>query len=140
MLLGGHDTTSSTVSVSTHLDFNLVQSVDFVFQYCFLLLSQNPEIRQRVREEHDQVFDPDLNRTIEILKQTPNKINELPLTTAVVKEILRMYPPGSTFRGAKNEYVVLNRLLQADTETHSAIITFNGGEYPTKGHVVSSIL
>jgi hypothetical protein len=50
-----------------------------------------------------------------------------------------MYPPGSTFRAAKNEYVVLNRLLQADTETHSAIITFNGGEYPTKGHVVSSI-
>ena len=40
MLLGGHDTTSSTVSVSTHLDFNLVQSVDIVFQYCFLLLSQ----------------------------------------------------------------------------------------------------
>jgi cytochrome P450 len=139
MLLGGHDTTSSTVSVSTHLDFNLVQSVDFVFQYCFLLLSQNPEIRQRVREEHDQVFDPDLNRTIEILKQTSNNINELPLTTAVVKEILRMYPPGSTFRAAKNEYVVLNRLLQADTETHSAIITFNGGKYPTKGHVVSSI-
>lgn len=79
-ILGGHDTTASTTS------------------YSYLLLSQNPDVLQKVREEHDSVFDPDSTSTLEMLKKDPRRINSLPYTTAIIKETLRMYPPGSSFR------------------------------------------
>jgi cytochrome P450 len=79
-ILGGHDTTASAAS------------------YCFYNLFTHPDVLRDLRAEHDRVFDPDSTKTLEILKKDPRRLNALPLTTAVIKETMRLFPSGSTFR------------------------------------------
>jgi len=52
----------------------------------------------RLREEHDRIFDPDLATTADLIRQYPSRTNELEYTTAVIKETLRMFPIGSGLR------------------------------------------
>jgi cytochrome P450 len=85
-ILGGHDTTASTIS------------------YCYYNLWKHQDILKDLRAEHDSVFDPDSAKTLEILKQDPRKLGALPLTTAVIKETLRLFPPGSSFRESAKGY------------------------------------
>jgi cytochrome P450 len=75
-----HDSTSSTIC------------------YLFHLLSKNPEALKDIREEHDQVFGKDVDGASEILKTQPHLANDLPYTTGVIKETLRLYPPASSSR------------------------------------------
>lgn len=82
LLLGGHGTTTST------------------FTFIVMFLSIHPEILDRVRREHDDVFDPDLETTIKILASDPSRTNKLDFTNAVIKETLRFYPIGFTIRAA----------------------------------------
>jgi len=65
-----------------------------------MLLSKNPEVVQKLREEHDKVFNPDLNETLNILNDTSYKTNDLDYTTAVIKETLRLFPVGFGVRQA----------------------------------------
>ncbi|MCJ1299609.1 hypothetical protein MMC08_002401 [Hypocenomyce scalaris] len=102
---GGHDTTSSTIC------------------YIYYLLSKNPTPLQRVREEHDTVFGKDLDKVAELFKTQPHLLDQLPYTTAVIKEVLRIYPiAGSGKLGADN--IVLKR---------------NGKSYPTKGMILVTL-
>jgi len=66
-----------------------------------MLLSKSPEVVKKLREEHDRVFDPDIERTLEILSDSPYKTNELDYTTAVIKETLRLFPVGFGVRQAE---------------------------------------
>ncbi|KAK4234325.1 cytochrome P450 [Achaetomium macrosporum] len=102
MLIAGHDTTAGTIA------------------YCLLELAKHPDILARVRAEHDQLISPSRERTIKILEENPTKLHELPLTTAVVKEVLRLYSPASTIRKAGDNHT----------------ITYDGKVYPTKGHAL----
>ena len=79
----GHDSTSSTIC------------------YAFHLLSQNPDALSRVRSEHDQVFGKDISKTSSILEENPKLLNDLPYTTAVIKETLRLFPPAAASRQGK---------------------------------------
>jgi cytochrome P450 len=77
-LFAGHDTTSAMLS------------------WFYYTLSQLPDVVQKMREEHDQVFGPDRHDTQGIYKQIlekPTKLLELKYTTQCLKETLRMYPP-----------------------------------------------
>lgn len=82
MLIAGHDTTAGTIA------------------YCLLELAKHPDILARVRAEHDELIHPSRQETIRIMRENPTKLHELPLTTAVVKEVLRLYSPASTIRTA----------------------------------------
>ena len=79
----GHDSTSSTIC------------------YAFHLLSQNPDALTRIRAEHDQVFGKDPSKVSPLLEQNPKLLNDLPYTTAVIKEVLRLFPPAASSRQGK---------------------------------------
>lgn len=81
LLLAGTGTTTSTMS------------------FLFVVLSLYPDVLRKMREEHDRVFARGIDATYELLLREPNRLNELPYTTNVIKEILRMYPVGHTIRG-----------------------------------------
>jgi cytochrome P450 len=57
-------------------------------------LSIHPEVVKRLREEHERVFHRDMAITLDYLRESPHKTNELEYTTAVIKETLRMFPVG----------------------------------------------
>jgi cytochrome P450 len=64
---------------------------------------KHSDILARVRAEHDQLLHPGRTETIKILQENPMRLHELPLTTAVVKEVLRLYSPGGTIRTAADK-------------------------------------
>ena len=71
----GHDSTSSTIC------------------YAFHLLSQNPDALNRIRFEHDQVLGKDVSKASLMLEEHLKLLSDVPYTTAVIKEVLRLYPP-----------------------------------------------
>jgi cytochrome P450 len=81
-LYAGHDTTSSTLL------------------YVFYLLSRHPHVLDKVRAEHDAVLGPD--RSAEhcqaAIASDPALVNRLPYTLAVIKEVLRVFPPAGSIR------------------------------------------
>lgn len=81
-MLGGHGTTVDTLC------------------YIYMLLSNNPEVLQKLREEHDTVFGKDLSETLSALEDSPSKLNDLEYTDAVIKESLRMFPVGFGVKSA----------------------------------------
>jgi sterigmatocystin biosynthesis cytochrome P450 monooxygenase len=87
LLLGGHDTTAATMS------------------YTQALLSepQNKASLERVRAEHDAVFGKDPTKAMETLLSDPKLLGNLPITTAAIKESMRLFPPASTTRVSFDE-------------------------------------
>jgi cytochrome P450 len=66
LLLGGHETTSSTLT------------------WIWYLLSQHPEVEQRLHEEVDRVLGGQL--------PTVDRLEDLPYTRQVIQETMRLYP------------------------------------------------
>lgn len=66
--------------------------------YCHYLLSQNPTSMAKMRAEHTQVYGPDPDNAARRMCEQPFSLNQLPYTTAVIKETLRLFPPASSFR------------------------------------------
>jgi cytochrome P450 len=83
MIFAGHDSTASTIC------------------YCYYLLSKHPAALARIRAEHDEVFGVDLTKVASLLLETPQLINRLTYTNAVMKEALRLFPPASALRGGE---------------------------------------
>ena len=79
----GHDSTSSTICYALHL------------------LSQNPDALNHMRSEHNQLLGEDPSKTSTLLEEHPNLLNNLAYTTAVIKEVLRLFPPAASSRQAK---------------------------------------
>lgn len=102
-LFAGHDTTSSTIC------------------YAMYLLGKNPHILQRLRIEHEKILGP-ISTTANKIKTDPYALNKLEYTTAVIKEVLRLFPAASSPRkGDKN-------LLLHDRKT--------GQSYPTENYMI----
>lgn len=99
-LFAGHDTTSSTLL------------------FCYLLLSRHPDVLCKVRTEHDQVFGTGYESCSQIIASDPTLLNQLPYTLAVIKEVLRLYPPAGSMREGRPDVVL------TDEEGH---------RYPTDG-------
>ncbi len=78
-----------------------------------MLLSIHPGALERLREEHDRVFHRDMALTLEILRESPHKVNQLEYTTAVIKETLRMFPIGFTVRTSEEGSVFHSSSLPA---------------------------
>ena len=79
----GHDSTSSTICYALHC------------------LSQNPDALRRIRLEHDQVLGEDASNAPTLLEERPKLLNDLKYTTAVIKEVLRLFPPAGSSRQGK---------------------------------------
>ncbi|KAL2018588.1 hypothetical protein VTK56DRAFT_558 [Thermocarpiscus australiensis] len=79
-LVAGYGTTTDTTS------------------YILMLLWSFPEALRKIREEHDRVFDKDFEKTLQLLREDPGRINDLHYTTAVIQETLRMFPIGMVVR------------------------------------------
>ncbi len=73
-------------------------STSSVLCYCYYMLSSNPASLTRLRVEHDEVFGTDLSTIANTLIQKPHLLNQLPYTQAVIKEVLRLFPPAATLR------------------------------------------
>ncbi|OAG37348.1 hypothetical protein AYO21_08425 [Fonsecaea monophora] len=84
-IFAGHDTTSSTIS------------------YTMYLLHLHKHVHTKIVAELDSVFGPDVTAAemAELIKSDPHRINKLEYLAAVVKEVLRLFPPASTIRELK---------------------------------------
>ena len=102
-LFSGHDTTSSTMC------------------YVFHLLSTNPIVLGRVRDEHTRVLGPDMAAKIKRLQEEPHLLNQLSYSVAVIKETMRLFPVASTVRGGEPGFYVKDD---------------DGQSYPTDGFLV----
>ncbi|KAL8745381.1 MAG: hypothetical protein Q9190_002460 [Brigantiaea leucoxantha] len=98
-ILGGHDTTATAIC------------------YLYLMLFRHTIALSRLREEHTLVFGPQASSTGDIISANPALLNKLPYTLAVIKETLRLYPPVSSPRAGRPDFVF------TDTE---------GRTYPTE--------
>ncbi|KAF1975704.1 cytochrome P450 [Bimuria novae-zelandiae CBS 107.79] len=105
ILLAGSGTTTGTLS------------------FAYALLSLHPEVLQKLRLEHDNVFCPGTEETYALLQQDLNRLNGLEYTTNVIKEVLRLYPIGNSARGSDG----------------AEFITYQGRQLPIKGHVVTGM-
>jgi len=88
----------------------------------FYFLSQNPSVRQKAVTELDEVFGKDLQATATKIKDDPYILNKLHYNHAVMKEVLRLFPPANTVRVGSPSVQI------TDTNT--------GKEYPTHNWVV----
>lgn len=79
----GHDSTSSVIC------------------YAFYLLSQNPAKLALIRAEHDKVLGTDPSAVGNILTHDPYIVNKLTYTSAVIKEVMRLFAPAGTSRRGK---------------------------------------
>lgn len=79
-VFAGHDSVSSTICYILHL------------------LYTNPSALSDIRHEHDRVFGTELSMLPTLLKAKPHLVNNLIYTTAVIKEALRLFPPGGCSR------------------------------------------
>lgn len=93
-VLAGHDTASSTLA------------------WIYYHLSQQPEVLNSLREEHDKVFGghESVGREAEKIIKDPTILNELKYTLAVMREALRLYPPAAAVRQADSDLYVVEHM------------------------------
>ena len=87
-LFSGHDTTSSTV--------------------CYILyqLSVHPDVLNRVRAEHSEILGPEPSLAANQICEAPYLLNQLPYTTAALKESMRLFPAASTTRRGEPSFKI----------------------------------
>jgi cytochrome P450 len=89
-LFAGHDTTSSTLL------------------FCYHELSRHPQVLARMRAEHDEVFGRDFKRAGFAITEDPSRLNRLPYTVAVIREVLRLHPPSSQMRRGREGFELVD--------------------------------
>lgn len=72
---------------------------------------------RKVRTEYDDVFGKDIKQTAQKVKDNPYLLNKLPYSVAIIKEILRLYPPASSVRKGMPGF----------------FLHHDGKQYPTEG-------
>ena len=105
-LFAGHDTTASVLS------------------FTYYSLYQNSDTLAKVRAEHDAVLGPNPSEAADKISANPILLNQLPYTLAVVKEILRLFPPVGSVRAGGPDFFL----------THPE----TGQQFPTEGMMVFS--
>ena len=107
-VFAGHDSVSSTICYILHL------------------LYTNPGALSHIRHEHDHVFGTEPSALPSLLKAKPHLVNSLPYTTAVVKEALRLFPPGGYSRsGQPNVTLLSDSSKECPTENVAAVFTIH---------------
>ena len=109
-IFAGHDTTSATIS------------------YTMYLLHLHPKVYSKLVDELVGIYGKDTTAEEmgEMIKDDPHSINKLEYLTAVLKEVLRIFPPASTIRE-------LRRSTDIGAAKDTKIVDANGREYPLVG-------
>ncbi|KAH8879756.1 cytochrome P450 monooxygenase-like protein [Thozetella sp. PMI_491] len=89
--------------------------------FCYYTLSQHPEVLARMRAELDAVFGPDFESVTGQISESPQLLNSLPYTQAVIKETMRLFPVANGLRLGSSELEVVDE---------------KGNRYPTDGFAV----
>ncbi|KAL9616880.1 MAG: hypothetical protein Q9204_008533, partial [Flavoplaca sp. TL-2023a] len=87
-ILGGHDTTATTITYLFHL----------------LSLPQHSTHLLTLQKEHTRVFGPNPASAASMLTQKPELLNQLPYTLATIKETLRLFPVVTAPRAGKKDH------------------------------------
>lgn len=88
-----------------------------VLCYCFYLLSKHPDVLARLRAEHDKVLGHNPSDTPSKLTADPRLVTGLPYTLAVIKEVMRLFPPaGATRVGCKGASIINDVGVPCPTE------------------------
>ncbi|KAK6003930.1 hypothetical protein QM012_008780 [Aureobasidium pullulans] len=87
-IFAGHDTSSSTIC------------------YCHYQLSQHPAALTRLRKECENIFGKDASKTGDMIKADPYLLNKMRYGDAVVRETLRIFPPGNTVRAGAADFFI----------------------------------
>ncbi|KAG6364521.1 hypothetical protein INS49_006122 [Diaporthe citri] len=80
------------------------ETTSAILCWIFKELQDNPDCMAKVRAEHDSALGPDPDKAAEILRESPQLLNSLPYTQAVVRETLRMYPLTFAIREGTPDY------------------------------------
>jgi cytochrome P450 len=102
---------SFLTDVLAHLRIFLLAGFDttsYVLCVIFWLLQQNPNSLAKVRAEHDGVFGSDAALAAQRVKDDPTLLNQLPYTSAVIKEAMRVQPVTGTVRGGEPGFELTN--------------------------------
>ena len=91
--------------------------------FCFLEMGKNPEIVKKAREEIDRVLG-------ERTQVTYQDFTELKYCAAILKEALRLYPPGPNLARHSNEKFYINGYLIPE-DTYLTISTYANGRIDT---------
>jgi len=102
------------------------------------MLRNNPKHLDRVMKEHTEVFGSDLESAPRLLREQPQLISKLDYTSAVIKEVLRLYPPASSLRKGSKESVLQSPLTQRNLTSFSFFMLDpkTGQTLPTNGFMV----
>lgn len=122
LIFAGHDTSASTLCVSLCIPFNTATADTNRLQYIYAALINHPEALHKLRMEHDHVFGKEPAAAAQLLREDPSLLNSIPYTLAVVKEVLRLWPPTG--------------LSPREGNPNQTIATPDGNFYPTYPFVV----
>lgn len=104
----GHDSTSSAICHILHL------------------LYSSPDTPSQLRQEHNDFLGAGLGELSSLLKSQPHLVNNLPYTTAVIKEALRLFPPGGSSRAGQPTVTLLSDSgKECQTENVAAVFTIH---------------
>ena len=106
-LFAGHDTTSASAV------------------YMYHLLAKHQSILALVQEEHDSVLGPNIIALPTNIISNPHILNELPITLAVIKETLRLFPPAATARAGQPDFFLSSSRTNARFPTDKFLVWGN---------------
>lgn len=109
-LFAGHDTTSA------------------LLQWTLYELSRNPRIMASVRREIDQAFGSQSSQSSvqnQIIQSGAILSNKMPYTSAVIKEILRLYPPAASGRYAPPKSGLNIQLLSGENLAVDGVVLYH---------------
>jgi cytochrome P450 len=111
----GHDSTASAIC------------------YTFYLLSKHPEVLSRLRKEHDDVFGSDPAVAGSKISENPRLINNLDYTLAIIKEVLRLFPPAGASRDGESNVNLIDDVGN-QLPTDNTILWVLHGKYWVRGN------
>lgn len=94
------ETFDYVVAETKHTLFAGHETTAFSLAWLFRTLAHEPVILEKMIAEHDAVLGPDPNAAADRLREAPHLIGQLPYTTAVIKESLRIHTNVGTLRAA----------------------------------------
>ena len=103
-MFAGHDTISTTISM------------------IFYFLSKNPSVREKAVTELNEVFGSDFLTTAAMIRDDPYVLNKLPYNHAIMKEVLRLFPPANTVRVGSPSVQIIDPNTGKDYPTNNWVV------------------